>query len=165
MKRLAMVALLAGFVGFALGNGFFYVASPFWIDRAVEEPPPPELAFEVLAQGSFRDADRLHRGRGTARLGRTAGGTAVLHFTGFRVTNGPALEVRLVEAEVGSTAEVAAARWLSLGPLKGNLGEQYYVLPPGLDLAAYRSVVVWCRQFGVLFAPATLVAAGPPPAA
>lgn len=165
MKRLAVTAVVAGLVGFLVGNAFFYMVSPLFIDRAVSEALPPELALEVLATGSFRDADRLHSGSGTATLVRTVGGSGILRFTDFRVTNGPDLKVWLVAApDVESSAEVTAGEWLSLGPLKGNVGDQNYLLPEGTDLSAWGSVVIWCERFGVLFSPATLVPVEAPPA-
>ncbi len=39
---------------------------------------------------------------------------------------------------------------------KGNIGDQNYDLPDDLDLNVYRSVVIWCKRFGVNFAVAPL---------
>ncbi|MEL6921688.1 MAG: DM13 domain-containing protein, partial [Pseudomonadota bacterium] len=43
--------------------------------------------------------------------------------------------------------------------LKGNVGDQTYTIPADVDLKQYKSVVIWCEQFGVLFSPATLTPA------
>jgi hypothetical protein len=161
MKKIAITAIVAGLVGFVAGNAFFYLASPLWIDREVSEALPEALMLSVVANGAFRDADAIHKGAGTATLVETAGGVAILRFTEFRVTNGPDLKVWLVKADaIASAADVAGSEWLTLGPLKGNVGDQNYVLPEGTDVAAYKSVVIWCEQFGVLFASAPLAAAG-----
>jgi len=40
-------------------------------------------------------------------------------------------------------------RFLELGALKGNIGDQDYAIPRGTTLTDYRSVVVWCKRFGV----------------
>ena len=45
-------------------------------------------------------------------------------------------------------------RFVDLGRLKGNIGAQNYAIPASVDLGAYRSVVVWCKRFGVPFAAA-----------
>jgi hypothetical protein len=45
-------------------------------------------------------------------------------------------------------------RFVALGALKGNIGDQNYAIPRAVDLSAYRSVVVWCKRFGVPFAAA-----------
>jgi len=65
--------------------------------------------------------------------------------------------VWLVKAANPTTsADVKASEWVSLGQLKGNIGDQTYTLPDGIDAAAYGSVVIWCEMFGVLFSPAAL---------
>jgi hypothetical protein len=159
MIRLAVTAVVAGLVGFIAGNAFFYLASPLWIDREISEALPTELMLRTVARGDFRDADKIHKGSGTATLVETAGGVSILRFTDFKVTNGPDLKVWMVKAEnIERAADVTASEWLTLGPLKGNIGDQNYVLPEGMDISAFKSVVIWCEQFGVLFASAMLEA-------
>ena len=46
--------------------------------------------------------------------------------------------------------------YLSLGELKGNVGNQNYPIPADVDVAGYGSVVIWCELFDVLFSPAAL---------
>jgi hypothetical protein len=46
--------------------------------------------------------------------------------------------------------------YVDLGGLKGNVGDQNYVVPTGVDVGAYRSVVVWCARFSVPFGAADL---------
>jgi hypothetical protein len=157
MKKLLGFALPVFLLGFIAGNAFWYLASPLWIDREVSEALPAELRLTPIASGDFKDADGAHKGQGRASLLRSDGGTALLRLTDFRVTNGPDLEVWLVAApNPASSAEVKASSWVSLGPLKGNVGDQTYILPDGVDISAYGSVVIWCEQFGVLFSPAAL---------
>lgn len=45
---------------------------------------------------------------------------------------------------------------LELGVLKATDGSFNDEIPAGTDLAAFRSAVVWCRAFSVLFATAPL---------
>ena len=61
--------------------------------------------------------------------------------------------------QIGKSSDVTASKWISLGPLKGNIGDQNYVLSGNVKAADYGSVVIWCEQFGVLFAVARLSAA------
>jgi hypothetical protein len=159
MSRRAVfaTAIIAGAFGFIAGNAFWYLASPLWIDRVVSEGLPPELQTNVAAKGSFRDTDSVHQGAGTATVYETMTGAKVLRFTDFKVTNGPDLRVWLVKAaDIKASGDVKASEWLSLGPLKGNIGDQNYIVPQDAKLADYRSVVIWCEQFGVLFSAADL---------
>jgi hypothetical protein len=110
-----------------------------------------------LASGTFRDADAAHRGSGTATVLETGGGAHLVRLTDFEVTNGPDLEVWLVaDPDPANSAAVKASTWVSLGRLKGNIGDQTYQVPEDTDINAYKSVVIWCEQFGVLFSPAAL---------
>ena len=44
----------------------------------------------------------------------------------------------------------------SLGELKGNHGNENYVIPASLDPAGFRSVSIWCNRFNVSFGAAEL---------
>ncbi len=157
MKKILMTAVVAGGIGFVAGNAFWYLASPLWIDTVVSEELPAALQTNQVAQGRFRDADSAHKGKGNATIFEIATGSNVLHLTDFESTNGPDLEVWLVHAsDIQSSADVKGSEWISLGRLKGNIGDQTYIIPEGTDISDYRSVVIWCEQFGVLFSAADL---------
>lgn len=157
MRKFLTVIVPVFLLGFVLGNAFWYLASPLWIDNVISEALPEELMVTPIAAGTFRDADAAHRGSGTATVLETAGGAHLVRLTDFQVTNGPDLEVWLVaEPDPENSAAVKASTWVSLGQLKGNIGDQTYQVPEGTDISAYQSVVIWCEQFGVLFSPAAL---------
>jgi hypothetical protein len=157
MRTIFITAIIAGLIGFVAGNAFWYLASPLWIDRVVAEELPAALQMSKKREGTFADADGVHRGSGTATLFELVGGASVLRFTDFDVTNGPDLKVWLVKAEeVASSSDVTASEWVSLGPLKGNKGDQNYIIPEDVNADDYPSVVIWCEQFSVLFSAAKL---------
>ncbi|WP_420861761.1 DM13 domain-containing protein [Algirhabdus cladophorae] len=157
MIRFLKIALPVFILGFVAGNAFWYLASPLWIDNEVSEALPAELMLTKAAEGTFTDADSVHKGQGMASVLVSAAGTQLLRLTDFEVTNGPDLEVWLVtEPSPETSADVKASTWVSLGRLKGNKGDQTYVIPEDVTASDYGSVVIWCEQFGVLFSPATL---------
>ena len=161
MLRFLKIAIPVFLIGFVAGNAFWYLASPLWIDREVSESLAGADQVKTLSVGSFRDADRSHKGTGIATLLQRPDGSTLLRLTEFEVTNGPDLEVWLVaEPDPANSNAVKESTFLSLGQLKGNIGDQNYDIPTGTDLSAYGSVVIWCEQFGVLFSPATLSPAG-----
>jgi hypothetical protein len=106
----------------------------------------------VVASGMFRDGAPGHHGKGTATLGRDAAGKAVLVFEAFSVTNGPDLHVIL-----GSTVD-GGGEGLDLGGLKATDGTFSYEVPDGTDLAAFKSVTIFCKSYPTVFAVATLEA-------
>ncbi len=157
MIRFLKIAIPVFIIGFASGNAFWYLFSPLWIDNVVSEELPAELMLSELRSGTFRDADSSHHGKGNATILQGAAGTTLLRLTDFEVTNGPDLEVWLVKAaDPQSSRDVTQSEWISLGQLKGNIGDQTYIIPAGTDVAEYNSTVIWCEQFGVLFSVASL---------
>jgi len=159
MKKTVLIVVITFLVGFVAGNAFWYLASPLWIDRVVAENIAASETANIVAQGTFVDADGVHRGRGTATIYRGGTGQYTLRWTDFEVTNGPDLEIWLVAAsDIKSSDDVKASEWLSLGQLKGNIGDQNYAIPADTEVSKYQSVVIWCQQFGVLFSPAKLAA-------
>jgi len=159
MKKTILIVVITFLVGFVAGNAFWYLASPLWIDRVVAENIAASETANIVAQGTFVDADGVHRGRGTATIYRGGTGQYTLRLTDFEVTNGPDLKVWLVaESDIKSSDDVKASQWLSLGQLKGNIGNQNYAIPAATEVSKYQSVVIWCEQFGVLFSPAKLAA-------
>ena len=118
----------------------------------------PEQAVQsaVLVQGQFRDADSLHKGSGSASLYRLADGQHVLRLEGFEVTNGPDLRVILSSHPNPANGDEVHQGFVDLGALKGNVGSQNYALASAADPSAIRSVIVYCRAFGVIFSVASL---------
>jgi hypothetical protein len=75
----------------------------------------------------------------------------------FKVGPGPKFHVYLVpKATIRSSADVKGEMFVDLGRLRSFEGSQRYTIPKGVDLAKYRSVIIWCEQFSVLISPADL---------
>jgi hypothetical protein len=122
-------------------------------------PAPGQLTAPVprpveLASGSF--ISREHRTDGTARVLRLPDGRVIVRFEGFTTSNGPVLVVWLSKEPAHGVAGRFDDDHVDLGPLKGNVGDQNYVLPLDVDSTAYTSVVVWCDRFNVPFGAAGL---------
>jgi Electron transfer DM13 len=105
----------------------------------------------AMLSGSF--VSGAHETRGTARI-VGAGDGSVLTLTDFRTDAGPDLFVYAVPS--GATDSVEGG--VRLGGLKGNIGNQQYELPPGLELAPGTTIMIWCRAFSVAFGSAKLEA-------
>ena len=135
------------------------------VDTPVEEDMPEPMASPAapakVKVGNFTDADRFHKGSGTATIYRGADGAHLLRFEDFKVTNGPALRVILSpHPNARNSAEVHLEGYVDLGDLKGNIGNQNYPLPADLDLSTIGSVIIYCEPFSVVFSVAPLRDAG-----
>jgi hypothetical protein len=110
----------------------------------------------VLARGEFRDGDPGHNGEGTALLIEGADGALVLRVEEFSVTGGPDLFVILSTDPDGSRDSAKAG--LDLGDLKATDGNFNYDIPSDTQVSQYKSVIIYCRSFNIVFAIATLEA-------
>ena len=104
----------------------------------------------AVATGSLKGSGN-YKATGTAKLTRS-GSQAHLELLGTEISRGPALAVYLTPS--GSPTNVDGA--LRLGKLEANSGDQTYSIPANTDLAKYKGMMIWCDQFGVLFATAAL---------
>lgn len=109
----------------------------------------------VLATGEFMDADSFHMGSGDAKIINQPDGTRILRFENFDVTNGPDLRVLLASGS-SPTNSGNLGEYVELGKLKGNMGNQNYVIPSTVDIDSFNSVVIYCKPFHVVFSTATL---------
>lgn len=127
-------------------------------DKAVADPMPEAVAAGPVAvlQGQFQDADRFHRGAGTATIYELPDGARLLRFEEFSVTNGPDLHVILSKDPDPTSQADIGTDYIDLGSLKGNLGNQNYEIPADVDLSQYQNIVIYCKPFHVVFSVATL---------
>ena len=156
----AFALAAAGATAFVL---LFFEPQALFIDDTVNEALPAAAAAQQAAGGSpeprtlrsgpFRGL--AHGASGTALL-IDVDGKRYLRFEDLDVSNGPDLKVYLSPARASSAAGAFDDAIVDLGELKGNVGDQNYEVPAGVDLDRFRSAVVWCKRFGVGFAVAPL---------
>jgi hypothetical protein len=115
-------------------------------------PPAPEtaqvsaLATQAQFTGQFRrdlaGSDALHWGEGTVSVG-----PAAIALMG-RLAPGPDYKLYLVPVFVEDEASFNRVKADSLRVGDVKTFENFIVaLPPGADLTAYNTVVVWCETF------------------
>ena len=121
-------------------------AAPAPQRAASSAPASAAIAPRTIASGTLGYVDGLHNGTGATLLVRT-GDATVLRFENVAITNAPDVHVYLSRETGGKWSEATS---LYVGPLKATNGSFNYTLPADADLSAYKSVVVWCRQFSVL---------------
>lgn len=125
-----------------------YTASPLFFDVIVDEEMP--AASLAIPMGNFIGiGDGIHDAVGEVFIIEAEDGSKFLRFENFKASNGPDLYVYLATDETASD-------YVSLGKLKGNIGNQNYLIPPGADLSNQDTVLIWCKQFSVLFGSAKL---------
>ena len=107
---------------------------------------------QTILVGTFVGVnDGIHNAQGLAKVIPLVESSSarVLRLENFKATNGPDLYVYLA-------ADKSTSDFVSLGRLKGNIGNQNYEIPDGTDLSKYDTALIWCRAFSVLFGSAEL---------
>ncbi len=132
-------------------------------DKMMDEPMPTAASQPtatvpavpvLLSQGDFYGVDDFHQGSGEALIYQTPEGY-FLRLENFEVTNGPQLHV-ILGVDDNPYNHDTLGDYLDLGPLKGNIGDQNYVIPNDIDLSTYGSVVIYCVPFRAIFAIAPI---------
>ncbi|MFN2389323.1 MAG: DM13 domain-containing protein [Actinomycetota bacterium] len=131
-------------------------AAPAAMAEPDEAPAPDDGPDEDAPAftGDFRSID--HETSGRVVLAPAADGRYYARLQDFQTENGPDLFVYLSAAPASAEGRVFADEFVDLGPLRGNLGNQNYVVPEGTDIERYRSIVIWCRRFTSPFGAAPL---------
>jgi len=161
--------LVAGGAVFLLGFAVFVVVwfqpQKIFLESTVHEAAPvtsvvpssstqSAAAAAEVASGRFRSLE--HRTVGRARLIRLSDGSHVLRIENLDTSNGPDLRVYLSELPSNLGWRDYGEKYLELGKLKGNRGDQNYRVPGRVDVTKYQSVVIWCVRFKVGFGVAPL---------
>ena len=155
MKKLVIALILV------VVAGAWYAFRPerlFINQRVNEQSPTAAMNAPVvkLASGQFHSG--AHETRGSATILQVEEGKRTLRLSNFATSNGPDVRVYLVAAPDAKDSDtVKRAGFVELGALKGNIGDQNYNVPAGVDLAKYQAVTIWCARFSVNFGTAPLM--------
>lgn len=154
-------------------GGFIIVGGILWslfrpeklfIDKQVNEAlPQTEIQSNetkqqqeqerVISEGQFQNG--VHETTGTATIHQLANGKRILRLFNFSTSNGPDVRVVLVPTNrLKDNEDVNNHRYIELGKLKGNKGDQNYEIHEGIDISTYGSVSIWCKRFNENFGAA-----------
>lgn len=101
----------------------------------------------TLASGSFTSS--AHTTSGTVKIVKDAANKFYLVFENFRTDGGPDLRTWMSPNNNGSPYQ-------ELGLLKATSGNFTYELDASFNYTTNNRVLIWCRQFAVLFGYAVL---------
>ncbi len=109
-------------------------------------------AASVLASGNFEKSE--HPTSGGAQIVMQNGKKYLKFNASFQSESGPDLFVILHRQD--SPKSYGKADYVNLGRLKKIAGQQMYAVPNGVNIAKFKSVVIWCRKFNATFGFAPL---------
>lgn len=116
---------------------------------------PAAPVIEVAATGDFVSIDHATTGRASVLTDGSS--QRFLRLEGFATDNGPDLNVYLTTTPPDGEEATFDDDFVDLGDLQGNVGDQNYEIPAGVDLGRHATVVIWCVRFDSAFGAAPLV--------
>ena len=140
--------------------GLWYAFRPekLFVNKRVAEPPPVALGqLTPLYTGSFHSDARETSGRATVY--QQSNGIRVLTLSNLLTSNGPALQVILLDGsnvENGEDFTAGSNKRRNLGELKGSQGEQSYTLPSDVDFNRFNTVAIYSAGRHAVFGTAKL---------
>ncbi|MBE9198461.1 MULTISPECIES: DM13 domain-containing protein [unclassified Nodularia (in: cyanobacteria)] len=112
------------------------------------------VASSVAKSGNFQAAEHPTQGKVSVI---TEAGKRYLEFDqSFKTDHGPDLFVILHRSSVPPVSGIQEKDYVSIAALQKINGTQRYALPDNVNLADFKSVAIWCRQFNATFGYAVL---------
>jgi Electron transfer DM13 len=151
--------VITAIIGLTVLTGVWYLFRPelLFINRSVNEAPPFDTTAQPLNTGLF--TNDVHETSGRATIYRQSSGGLILRLSEFRTSNGPDVHVVLAKPNdilVQNMAPGSGPAFVELGALKGNQGDQDYLLPANVDVNRYSVVSIYCERFHAVFGTAIL---------
>jgi len=120
---------------------------------AIAQPASAEVT--MTQTGEF--TKKTYKVNGSWTVVQRDGQTFIKLSDDFKTKRGPDLKIFLSPSSVASVnGDNAVNGALKLGALKSNKGAQEYLVPAGVNLADYNSVLVHCEAFSKLWAAGDL---------
>lgn len=120
--------------------------------------PSAKPSNRLVAAGSFISHE--HDTSGDVQLIQRPDGGYQVVIRDLDTSNGPDLRVWLTDQPVKEGRAgwhvFDDGRFIELGELKGNKGDQVYDVPSAPDPGEARSITIWCKRFAVSFGAAEL---------
>jgi len=108
-----------------------------------------------IASGSFIKKQKSIRG--DWEIIRENGQTKLIFSSDFKVAKGPDLKVFLSPQNLSDVSGKTATRSaVKLDHLKSSSGGQIYIIPNGVNLSSFNSVLVHCEAYSVLWGGGSL---------
>ncbi|MDP5339563.1 MAG: DM13 domain-containing protein [Nodularia sp. (in: cyanobacteria)] len=119
-----------------------------------QTPTATTVASPVAEARNFQAAEHPTQGKVSVI---TEAGKPYLEFDqNFKTDNGPDLFVILHRSATPPVSGIQEKDYVSIAALQKINGTQRYALPDNVNLADFKSVAIWCRQFNATFGYASL---------
>jgi len=110
----------------------------------------PQVMVDKTVKGDFIRKNKTLKG--SYEVFKRDGQTVIRFTDNFKASNGPDLKVFLSPTAIDNASGRNATQGsVLLGFVKSSNGAQEYVVPTGVDIANFNSVLIHCERFSVLW--------------
>jgi hypothetical protein len=142
-----------------VSGGAGHDTAPAFVGTATTAPSTDATATTTPAAttltGAFDHRVSVDTVAGNAILGKTSDGKVVLRFENLNSANGPDLHVYLSK-QVSPATTQQVMDGVEVGTLRATQGTSNYELATTTDITQFKSVVIYCKSFAVVFGYANL---------
>ena len=132
-------------------------AAPLQAQPAAQDTMVKTEVMTKAASTPLAFAKKKYKVAGTVTIVEENGQTILRLSEDFKTKSGPDLKIFLSPQSASAvTGRTAVNGSISLGALKSNKGGSDYVLPAGVSLSDFQSILVHCEAFSVLWAAADI---------
>jgi len=119
------------------------------VEEAIVEKVKPKVAIDSSPRNFV---NKEYTVKGNWSIQEEGGKTYVMLHSNFKTKNGPDLKVFLHNSTIQAVSSKNALNGsVLLGKLKSNKGEQKYLVPNNIDITNYKSVLIHCEKYTVLW--------------
>ncbi len=117
--------------------------------EVIEEKVKPKVAIDSSPRNFI---NKEYTVKGNWSIQKEGDKTYVKLHSNFKTKNGPDLKVFLHNSTIQTVSSKNALKGsVLLGALKSNKGEQKYLVPNNIDITNYKSVLIHCEKYTVLW--------------
>lgn len=98
---------------------------------------------QLVRSGYFADGDAEHEGSGVITMTSQEDGSYALRIEDLFVTSGPGLRLALAKHPAPGNMQEVSQGTFDISYLKGNTGDQNYVIPSAVNLDAFKSLIIY----------------------
>jgi len=140
MKKYTLYSII-GLISLGIAAFAYYTISPLFRTVVVDERAP--AAGVLIGKRANVIGTAGHPASGSVSIVETPD-MKYVRYENLKTINGPDLYIYLAK-------DLEAKEYVNLGLLRATEGNVNYEIPDTVQLAEYRYVMTWCKQFGVLF--------------
>jgi len=139
----------------AIGIGWLFFSNQSTGQPSMDEELSEDVT--ILSEGNLVRIDNSHWGTGVVQIVQDDEGNYFVYFIDVEIASGPQLLVYLSDKPTFSGTNDDPGNYIDLGELPAQTGTFAVSIPAGTDIAKYKSALIWCEPFSVVFTYATLM--------